>query len=289
MVPDAFNSHELVYTIRQRLLGNFATARVDTWRALCAYTKRLSCPRCTILHRTSWCSNKSPSVPPPPLNQHGPTKRSSLQRARALDLSIAISSFFFLFSKPRIASVCKTGSTGRITTRQMHLNSSTGHHRWWIDLSIDEIPSVPRSPRSIRATFTTTVRESWWQNRFYLCETDTVWVQSPGRGARALPYLPYLLRILKCSCVTLASTHAPQRTRTHTHAHVRSVKRGWTRRGAEGWNGRLRRGRGEHDFLLESGVVCYFFAAQNGPFDVPSVYFDEAERFHYRSESVRFG
>lgn len=78
---------------------------------------------------------------------------------------------------------------------------------------------------------------------------------------------------------------------THTHTHVWSVKRGWTRRGAEGWNGGLRRGRGEHDFLLESGVVCYFFAAQNGPFDVPRVYFDEAERFHYRSamESVRFG
>lgn len=117
MVPVASNSHELVYMIRQSLLGNFATARVDTWRALCAYTKRLSWPRCTILHRTSWCSNKSPSVPSPPLIQQRPTKRSSLQRARALDLSIAIFFFFFLFSKPRIASVRKTGSTGRITTR----------------------------------------------------------------------------------------------------------------------------------------------------------------------------
>lgn len=161
MVPVASNSHELVYTIRQSLLGNFATARVDTWRALCAYTKRLSWPRCTILHRTSWCSNKSPSVPSPPLIQQRPTKRSSLQRARALDLSIAIFFFFLSFFKAThsFSSQNRKHRTDN-HSGQMHLNSN--HHRWWIDLSIDEIPSIPRSPRSIRATFTTTVRESWW-------------------------------------------------------------------------------------------------------------------------------
>lgn len=216
MVPDASNSHELVYTIRQRLLGNFATARVDTWRALCAYTKRLSCPRCTILHRTSWCSNKSPSVPPPPLNQHGPTKRSSLQRARALDLSIAISSFFFLFSKPRIASVCKTGSTGRITTRQMHLNSSTGHHRWWIDLSIDEIPSVPRSPRSIRATFTTTVVVA----EPILPVRNGHGVGSvTGQGGTSLTLLTLPSSYLE---VLLCHTRFNTRASTNTHAHTRT-------------------------------------------------------------------
>lgn len=119
--------------------------RVDTWRALCTYTKRDS-PASVhdspsyflVLEQISYASPLHPSCPQPDnVRQNVLLERSSSTSSSLLRLSIAI--FFFKATRSvQLRTVCKTGSDrprrmkeavngterSRHPLKRMHLNSS---------------------------------------------------------------------------------------------------------------------------------------------------------------------
>lgn len=131
--------------------------RVDTWRALCTYTKRVS-PASVhdspsyflVLEQISYASPLHPSCPQPDnVRQNVLLERSSSTSSSLLRLSIAI----FFFKATRFAQFAKPEAIGREERKKpwTEQNGADTHLNGCILIratsSIDEISRVPRSPR----------------------------------------------------------------------------------------------------------------------------------------------